>query len=204
MITLFHEVQFPPDISYGATFGPEFSTDVVKTYGGGEFRNQNWAMPLYKGTVSHGVRNKEQMQKLITFMLARRGKTFGFRFKDWSDFEGKGEFLGVGDGKTMQYQLKKHYGDEAYSFERIIKKPVQGTVIIYAGGKMVDATTYNVDYTNGIVYFATALGTGEVSVNLTCDFEFDVPVRFDTDSMQVNIENFNIYNWDAITIVELR
>lgn len=204
MAALFHEVQFPPDISYGATFGPEFSTDVVKNYGGGEHRNQNWAMPLYKGTVSHGVKTKEQIKTLITFMLARRGKAFGFRFKDWADYQAHAQVLGVGNGTTRSYQLMKYYTDEAgYTFERVIKKPVADTVVVYADGVIV-TTGYNVDYINGMMHFETPPGTSKKPVQLTCDFEFDVPVRFDTDNMQINIENFNVYNWDAITIVELR
>jgi uncharacterized protein (TIGR02217 family) len=39
----FVEVQFPSDISYGATGGPMFLTDVVATVSGHEQRNSKWS-----------------------------------------------------------------------------------------------------------------------------------------------------------------
>jgi len=41
-------------------------------------------------------------------------------------------------------------------------------------------------------------------VQLTADFEFDVPVRFDTDHMAVTIESYRLHAWQQIPIVELR
>jgi uncharacterized protein (TIGR02217 family) len=38
----FHEVQFPPDISYGASGGPGYRTTVITTVSGHERRNSNW------------------------------------------------------------------------------------------------------------------------------------------------------------------
>ena len=39
----FVEVQFPTDISYGSSGGPEYATDIVATNSGYEQRNINWA-----------------------------------------------------------------------------------------------------------------------------------------------------------------
>jgi uncharacterized protein (TIGR02217 family) len=39
---------------------------------------------------------------------------------------------------------------------------------------------------------------------VTAGFEFDVPVRFDTDHMAVTIETFRLHRWQQIPIVELR
>jgi uncharacterized protein (TIGR02217 family) len=43
-----------------------------------------------------------------------------------------------------------------------------------------------------------------LGVEVTADFEFDVPVRFDTDHMAVTIETYRLHNWQQIPIVELR
>ena len=59
---------------------------------------------------------------------------------------------------------------------------------------------WSVDMTAGLVTFATAPALG---VEVTADFEFDVPVRFDTDHMAMTIESYRLYNWQQIPIVEL-
>ena len=123
----FHEVQFPPDISYGVTGGPEYSTDVVMTGSGYEQRNINWSQAKCKYQAAHGVKNENQMRRLLAFFRARRGKAYGFRFKDWLDFTGRREMIGVGDGKTITFQLIKTYIDDAgYTEVRKIRKPVTG------------------------------------------------------------------------------
>lgn len=83
----FVEVQFPSDISYGATGGPMFLTDVVATVSGHEQRNSKWSQARARYNVASGVKTETQWQALIAFFRARRGKAVGFRFKDWGDFK---------------------------------------------------------------------------------------------------------------------
>ena len=54
MAVAFHEVQFPPDISYDVTGGPEYSTDTVVTSSGYEQRNINWSQAKGKYQAAHG------------------------------------------------------------------------------------------------------------------------------------------------------
>jgi uncharacterized protein (TIGR02217 family) len=77
---------------------------------------------------------------------------------------------------------------------------VAGTVRIYLDG-VEQLSGWSVDVTTGIVTFSTAPVAG---VDVTADFEFDAPVRFDTDHMAVTIENFRLHRWQQIPIVELR
>jgi uncharacterized protein (TIGR02217 family) len=55
--------------------------------------------------------------------------------------------------------------------------------------------------TTGRVTFGAALA---VDIEITADFEFDVPVRFDTDHMAVTIESYRLHAWQQIPIVVLR
>lgn len=195
----FHEVRLSEAVSYGSVFGPEFSTDVVITASGGEQRNQNWAYPRHKGDVAHGVKTEKQLAELKAFFYNRRGKAYGFRFKDWSDFKATNQLIGSGNGLNNLFQLIKKYEDFAgYTSTRIIKKPVEGSVTIYVDEMLVSEGWY-VDTTTGIVTF-TMPPVGEICA----DFEFDVPVRFDTDHMPVSCDNFNVYSWNNIPIVELK
>jgi uncharacterized protein (TIGR02217 family) len=77
----FHEVRFPDNIAYGATGGPEFSTTVVATGSGHEKRNVNWSEARGRWDVASGLKKQVQIDELIAFFRARRGKAYGFRFR---------------------------------------------------------------------------------------------------------------------------
>jgi hypothetical protein len=108
-MTGFHEVRFPDNIAYGATGGPEFATTVVATGSGHEKRNVNWAEARGRWDVASGLKKQAQIDELIAFFRARRGKAYGFRFKDWTDYKATGQLLGTGDDAQTQFQLVKHY-----------------------------------------------------------------------------------------------
>ena len=99
-MTTFHEVRFPPDISYGAVGGPGWSTSIVTTVSGHERRNANWSQARGRWNVAHGLKRREQVAELIAFFRARMGRAFGFRFKDWTDYQALAQTLGTGDGST--------------------------------------------------------------------------------------------------------
>ena len=48
----FIETQFPTDISYGSSGGPEYATDVVISQSGAEQRNVNWTQARARFTVA--------------------------------------------------------------------------------------------------------------------------------------------------------
>lgn len=197
----FHEVKIPETISYGVSGGVGFKTDIVENFAGFEQRNISWSQIKGRWTISYNTRNKSDLGILNDFFIARRGKAYGFRFKDWSDYQAINQSIGVGNGTTTTFQLIKIYGDVASSYIRDIKKPVSGTVKIYFNGTL-QVSGYTVSHTTGIITFATAPTSGVV---ITADFEFDVPVRFDTDDANITI---NLPNggggWVEIQIVEIR
>src|SRR4051812_33839942 len=86
MTTPFHEVQFPTGISYGAIGGPGFNTTILPLASGYEKRNQNWERARGEWDVAHGLRTQAELNLLKSFFYARRGRLFGFRFKDWIDY----------------------------------------------------------------------------------------------------------------------
>ena len=197
---VFHEVQFPPKVAYGASGGPMFNTTIVTTFGGFEQRNVNWQKSRGRWDISTGIKTKTDMDAVIAFFRARFGKAYGFRFKDWSDFQAVGQSLGTGNGAQTVFQLAKLYTSGGNSYSREIKKPVSGSVKIYLNS-VLQASGYTLDLTTGIITFATAPGSG---VAVSADFDFDVPARFDTDQLSVRADGPQIFVWDSIPIVELR
>lgn len=196
----FHEIRFPDDIAYGATGGPEYLTTVVATASGFEQRNVNWAAARGRWNVASGLKNQTQLDTLIAFFRARKGRAYGFRFKDWTDYKATGQALGVGDGANKPFQLVKSYVSGAGNEVRTITKPVQGTVVPYLAG-VKQTSGWSVNTTTGVLTFLTAPAQG---VAISADFEFDVPVRFDTDSMAVTIEQIDLHQWSDIPITEIR
>jgi len=193
-MTDFVETQFPTDISYGATGGPMYLTDVVATVSGREQRNSKWSQARAKYNVASGIKTESQWQALISFFRARRGKAVGFRFKDWSDY--KGENQPINNISGNDYQMVKQYSSGAVAVEREITKPVAGTVKLYEDS-VLQASGWSLDTATGII-------TTALSGTLTVDFEFDVPVLFDTDEMSISMDSFDAGNWNSIPLIEVR
>ncbi len=120
--------------------------------------------------------------------------------EDWTDHQALAQSLGVGDGASKTFQLVKHYPSGGVVESRIISKPVAGLVKVYRDG-VEAASGWSVDTTTGLVTFTTAPATG---VQVTADFSFDVPVRFDSDQMEVTIETYQLGTWGQIPVVEIR
>jgi uncharacterized protein (TIGR02217 family) len=196
----FVEVQFPSDISYGSSGGPEYATDIVASQSGYEQRNINWEQARARYNVAHGVKTQTQLDALIAFFRARKGRAIGFRFKDWTDYQASNVAIGTGTGSAIQFQLVKSYTSGAVTESRIVTKPVSGTVQVYKNA-VLQTTGVSVDTTTGLVTFNTAPASG---ASITANFEFDVPVRFDTDRLSARLEAYGIHSWLDIPLVEVR
>jgi len=196
----FIEVRFPTDIAYGSVGGPQYSTDIVITQSGYEQRNANWSQAHAQYNVAQGVKTQAQLDCLIAFFRARQGRADGFRFKDWTDYQVTGQAIGTGNGTTTVFQLEKSYVSGGITQTRMIKKPVSGSVNIYLNN-VLQTSGYTLDTTTGLVTFNTAPGNG---VAITADFQFDVPVRFDTDRLSATIDSYGSRSWHDIPLVEIR
>jgi len=215
-VASFDEVQFPPNISAGAKGGPSFSTTVLTLDSGQEHRNINWSRERAVYDVSTGIKTAEDARAYQKFFYARRGRAVGFRFKDWSDYrlpfwkDTPGDLdpvpiLFVTDGgATHSFQIYKVYSDAGGTFSRKIVKVVAGTVNLFNNATPITSpANYTIDLNTGIVTLSAAIynTTGrEISGFL----EFDVPVRFDTDSQNLTVNGNELIKWDSIPVVGLK
>lgn len=207
----FHEVRFPANLSFGSVGGPERRTDVVTLANGYEERNTPWAHARRRYDAGVGMRSLDDVETLIAFFEARRGQLYGFRWKDWSDYKSSrasaapefgDQVIGQGDGAQLQFQLSKTYRSGPYSYVRPITKPVAGSVRVgLAQDEMREGVDYEVDSTTGQIRFAHPPAEG---VSVTAGFEFDVPVRFDTDRIQTSVASFQAGDVPTVPVVELR
>lgn len=205
----FHEVQFPTDISKGSSGGPMRKTDIVELVSGFEERNAAMANSKRTYDAGMGLRNVNDLHDVIEFWEARFGQLYGFRWKDWADYKScktgrnvseTDQQIGVGDGTTTAFQLVKNYVSGVGGYARSIRKPVAGTVKV-ALDDVNQTSGWSVDTTTGIVTFTSAPGNGVV---VSAGYEFDVPVRFDADSLSISIDAFNHGSIPSIAIKEIR
>ena len=205
----FHEIRFPDSISRGAKGGPERRTRIVELASGDEERNASWANSRRRYDVSYGVRRADDLAAVVAFFEARNGRLHAFRFKDWSDYKSclpsatpapTDQIIGTGNGSTTAFQLVKTYASGAQSWARAIIKPVAGTVTVSLNG-VPQGAGWSVNTTTGIITFAVPPTTGAV---IRAGFEFDVPVRFDTDELPVTLDIERTGSIPSIPLIEVR
>lgn len=202
MPVAFVEERFPSDISYGSKGGPSFKTSVFESSAGMEQRNREWSKARCRYDVSHGIRDKVDMNNILDFFYNMGGKATGFRFKDWADYKLTNGNIGTGNGVLVAFQIVKKYTVGLNVYTRDIRKPVAGTFTVLVNAvAQTPGVDYTVDTTTGIITFAVAPAVGHAVV-VSC--EFDVPVRFDTDEMFITQEAFELESWDEIPLVEIR
>lgn len=207
----FHEVQFPTDLSFGALGGPQRRVDVVALANGFEERNTPWAHSRRIYDAGLGLRSLDDVEAVIAFYEARFGQMFGFRWKDWSDFKSAkpsvatsrgDQEIAVGDGVTTDFQLIKNYRSGGHTYARPITKPVAGTVIIAVEqDDKTEDVDYVVDITSGLITF---VHPPDPDTRVFAGYEFDVPVRFDSDSLLTNIASFNAGQVPDVPVREVR
>lgn len=207
----FHEIRFPASLSFGSVGGPERRTEIVTLANGFEERNTPWAHSRRRYDAGVSLRSLDDVEALIAFFEARRGQLFGFRWKDWSDYRSclpsktpsaLDQIIGVGDGDRLSFSLSKTYQSGEQSYTRPIVKPVLGTVLVaIAGDPKVETLEFSLDTTTGAIVFPTPPDPG---VQITAGFEFDVPVRFDTDRIQTSVESFKAGSVPNVPVLELR
>jgi uncharacterized protein (TIGR02217 family) len=206
----FDNVRFPTAIARGSSGGPERRTDVVTTASGREERNSRWAHSRRRYNLGFGLKSLAHVHDVIAFFEERRGRLHAFRFKDHADFKScaptatptaTDQQIGTGNGTSTSFQLVKRYGAGPREYVRQIFAPVPGTVLVAVNG--VATTAFSVNDTTGVVTFATEQ-TPAAGATVTAGYQFDVPVRFDTDSISINLSHFEAGDIPDISLIEVR
>ena len=197
--------RFPVNIAAGPVGGPTWSTELVVTASGEEQGNQNWSRSRHEYEVSQGIKTDEDFRAVGAHHRMARGRAHHFRFKDWSDYSAtrsEGGFVLV---TGTQYQIVKVYGSVSNFKEfRKITRLVSGTFQFWRDSVLTAITP---DIETGLV---TIAGVTESTV-LECAFEFDVPVRYDTDKLLATLVHKNegagqqsLRSWTSVPLIERR
>ncbi len=203
----FHDVRFPERLSVGSTGGPRRRTEIVTLSNGFEQRNTNWADSRRSYDAGVGLSSLDELMEVVAFFEARRGQLHSFRWKDWLDWKSclSGETpsaldqrIGTGNGATTAFQLVKRYEASVSAYVRKIDLPVVGAVKIAVDGAETPAS---IDHATGLATLPEPPGAGAA---VTAGFEFDVPVRFDTDRIVASLSALEAGEIPSIPVVEVR
>lgn len=203
----FDDLSYPLPLGRGTTIAPEFSTQVMLTASGHERRNSLWSNARLRFDVGPGIRSESELGTLVAFFRARRGMARGFRLADPSDFSSAGmtgtpsaldQVLGTGDGARAWFELVKAYGAGEDAQPRRITRPRAGTIRVSVDG--VETTAFSLE-SLGTIRLETAPPAGAI---VRAGFEFDVPVRFADDRLDISSAAFAAGEAPSVMLVEIR
>ncbi len=206
----FHQTRFPLDVSLGARGGPERLTEVVTLASGAEERNSRWANSRRRYDAGYGIKSLADMQAVLAFFEERRGRFHSFLWRDGLDFSSSApevsvsptdQSVGTGDGTITQFQLTKRYGSSFDPYDRAITKPVAASLRVALDGVEISSSLYSLNDLTGVVTFDTAPGPG---VAIAAGFEFDIPVRFENDHLNIELTGFDAANAPSVPVIEVR
>jgi len=192
----FHEVRLPSRLAFGSTGGVERRTEIVTLESRYERRSTPWAQGRRRYLMVANLRSLDAMAALTEFFEARRGRLYGFRFRGFADFKScapgavvsaEDQVLGTGDGVRTRFDLIKRYGEGDDALERRVREPVAGTGAGRGDGCGAGCRRVRVRCGDGR---GDAGGCAAGGAVVTAGFEFDVPVRFDADRIEVTLESF--------------
>ncbi len=209
----FDEIRFPEPIGFGSSGGPMRRTEIVTLGSGFEERNTPWAQSRRRYQAGYGIRTLDDLYAVIAFFEAREGELRGFRFKDVTDWTSTSpgaaitptdQRIGTGDGVTTGFDLTKTYGSPVQSTVRPITKPVEGSVrIAVDGNELIEGIGFDVEHTTGRVSFLSGF-VPSAGAAVMAGFEFDVPVRFDTDHLSVSLAGFKAGELPNVPLIEIK
>lgn len=202
--------RFPDEIAFYASVGPNFRTEDAKSLTGYQQTNATMPDPLHSIDITQALREIDIINTpgygyrvVRDFFFAVKGKAIGFRVKNWWDYKDDGLGIlgtGLGNGSTTVFQIAKRYTAGALSTDKAVRKPVSGSVGVKING-VTQPSGWTVDTTTGLVTFSVAPANGAV---LTCTYEFDLPVRFDRDSIRVRPDPGGLVAVEGLAMNEYR
>jgi len=107
--------------------------------------------------------------------------------------------VGTGTGSTLQFPLVKRYTNGSYYYARKITRPVSASVVVSTNES--PQRSYSVNYSTGVITFTSAPGAG---ATVYAYGEYDIPVRFDQDELDITGVFDGVQHIPSIRIVEVK
>ncbi|MFT0167480.1 DUF2460 domain-containing protein [Paraburkholderia mimosarum] len=163
MGTFLESPRFPDNVAFGAVVGPSYSTVISTVYSGRETRIVGWTQSRINFEVGLRALGAADTASLDAFFRAVKGRGYGFRIKDWTDYTDGGNGVLTAQSTPGVYQMGKQYTQGAMSELRTISKPVAGSVSVIFNGAAL-GTGVSIDSTTGLITFAALATSGVTGV----------------------------------------
>ena len=178
---------YPVEIDVAPGFGwqasPEFTTLIKTLKNGRERRNAENDVVRHRYSLPFlNIPDNAYLLQIKSCFLAVRGQLHAFLVRDATDYRAVDDALGLAPAGSAPVQLVHVATFGAASYERVISKPVAGTVVLRQNGVIKAGAA---DPLTGLFTPTTAWAEGAV---LTWSGEFRVPVRFASDSLPMTID----------------
>jgi len=210
MADFFDDILLPADVAYATSAAAEHRTEIIETASGFEYRNSPWQAPRRHYRFAGGPQKLTILLALKHFFEDRRGRLYGFLLDDWSDNQSADYGADVAatdqslwplDDSGQRFALQKTYAANGRIWRRRIVKPLADSLLLARDQQNLMADTdYHLDMKTGEIALDQALQAGET---LTAGFRFYVPVRFDSDQLEVQRLSDDIGQVPPVPMVEL-
>lgn len=216
----FYEHRLPLDISRMVSGGLGFRTLVNESDSGIESRiikfsriRGRWDLASRLARqVEANASIRTDIETIRNLHAVQEGRAHGFRFQHFGDHTigdpddptNDNQFLANGDDATTQFQVFKRYTFGSVNYDRSIVKLESGTYHVLIDS--VEQTEgggndYTIDINTGVITLTSVLASGTV---LQIATDYDVPVRFDVDLLDIDEELASLGEIPSIPIVELK
>jgi uncharacterized protein (TIGR02217 family) len=186
-------------LTWNVLKAPLWSTKVQRSVGGKELRAAFYSAPIWTWTLSYEILRQatafQELQQLVGFFNARRGRYDSFLFSDPSDNAVVTQNFGTGDDVKTAFQLVRDYGAGGFTGRENVYD-LAGAPQIFVNAVLKTVTT---DYTIGSTGVVTFVVAPAAAAALTWTGSFYRRVRFSDDSAEFN--NFLTQLWEAKKIV---
>jgi uncharacterized protein (TIGR02217 family) len=194
----FHDVSLPQYIEIFAVGSSEFTTSCAVSMSGREARSSDNQIARRRYILKNCRLSQAQFDAFNSFFMARAGKRFSFRLKDYFDFTVDKQVIAIGDSVETKFQLHKLYPDNFAPYVRNITKPKINSLRLWVNREGI--FPQGINFNTGIVQLASAL---EAGVQLVASFEFDVPVRFVHDNFSYSFNTDGTISLDNAEMIEV-
>ncbi len=186
----FVDTRFPERWALDAVRAIRWQNEIGATRNQRERRNTPFATARYSWDLSMAAHMSSQRAQFDNWFLAMWGQEHTFPFRDPADYTLAAQTIALGTGALKTFQIIKSHTIGATTYDRNITTPVTATVQVWINGAL-QSSGWTVSRTTGIITFASAPAEDAV-IAAAC--QFDVPVRFNQDSLEWAIADKNTAN----------
>lgn len=177
-----------PCPGYGWEGSPRFRTLITELQNGDEYRNAEWMEARHEFNAPFLNITKEAYREIKRMFMVCRAMAYAFRFRDELDYQAVDEEFAVANGTDDEFQLAKISVADSVEYVRNVYALPSAPTITVNG---VATTAFTVNLRTGKVLFDSPPAASAV---LRWSGEFDIWVRFTTDSIPFSLDNPNATN----------